>query len=99
MPRRPDITKLPLDEVWKLPPLTIEQVMGLPVSCPLAHAARACDIGRNTALDMAAVGVLTYMGRTATIHRVGREWRVALPDLLRVLGINDPIQQPSQVSA
>lgn len=98
MPRRQvDLTDVSLADAWRLPPLTIEQVRGLPVSCPLPFAARACDIGRTRALEMARQGALEYMGRKVPVRKVGKRLKVALPDLLAALGV--PMDPPADPAA
>jgi excisionase family DNA binding protein len=69
--------------------MSMEELLGLPVSFGLAVAAKALGIGRNKAYEMVADGTFPIPA-----HRYRREFRVHRPDLFRHLGL-----QPDMVAA
>jgi hypothetical protein len=70
-------------------PMTMEELLALPVSFGLPVAARALGIGKNMAYEMAAAdGAITDGGALpCPVHRYRNEYRVTRPDLFRALGL------------
>lgn len=63
-------------------PMTMEELLTLPVSFGLPVAARALGIGRNKAYELAAEGKFP-----CPVRLLRHEWRVTRPDLFRALGL------------
>ena len=63
-------------------PMTMEELLALPVSFGLPVAAKAMGIGRNKAYEMVGDGTFPIPW-----HRYRREFRVHRPDLFRHLGL------------
>jgi hypothetical protein len=78
-------------------PMTMEELLALPVSVNLPTAARALGIGKNKAYEMAATGALTDGGEMpCPVRRLRNEYRVTRPDLFRALGLPpDLIARPA----
>lgn len=69
-------------------PMTMEELLALPVSFGLPVAARALGIGKNMAYEMAAAGALTDGDALpCPVRRYRNEYRVTRPDLFRALGL------------
>jgi len=56
------------------------ELVGLPPTLTVEHAARLCGIGRNAAYEAVAAGELPAL-------RIGRRWVVPTVPLLRMLGV------------
>lgn len=63
-------------------PMTMEELLALPVSFGLPVAARALRIGRNKAYEMVAEGTFPI-----PVHPLRHEFRCHRPDLFRYLGL------------
>jgi len=63
-------------------PLTIDEVLALPVSVDLVTAARCFGIGRTLAHELARAGEFP-----CNVLRLGAKYRVTRAELLRALGI------------
>jgi hypothetical protein len=75
------------------PPMTMEELLALPVVIELRVAARAVGIGRNKAYEYAAAG--QFPGDPPLpVQKYGGEWRVTRPNLFRHLGLD-----PAMVAA
>jgi hypothetical protein len=68
-------------------PMTMEELLALPVSFGLPVAARALGIGKNMAYEMAAAGALDGEALPCPVRRYRNEYRVTRPDLVRALGL------------
>jgi hypothetical protein len=68
-------------------PMTMEELLALPVSFGLPVAARALGIGKNMAYEMAAAGALDGEALPCPVRRYRNEYRVTRPDLFRALGL------------
>ena len=77
------------DDRWRLPQLSVAEVLALPPSVDLVYAARAVGIGRSAAYQQAAAGGLDYGEDQVPVQRVAGSWRVRRADLIRVLGITE----------
>jgi hypothetical protein len=65
-----------------MPPLTFAELHALPTVVDLMTAARALDIGRTTAYQLAKAGEFPVR-----IIRVGTAYHVPTAELLKVLGV------------
>jgi hypothetical protein len=64
--------------------MTVEEILGLPVSTDIATTARALGIGRTTAHELARKGNFPCQ-----LIKVGGQYRVPRAELLRMLCIED----------
>jgi hypothetical protein len=77
-----------------MPPLTFDELHALPTVVNLMTAARALDIGRTTAYQLAKAGQFPVR-----IIRVGTAYHVPTAELLKVLGVALTTQtDPPEVS-
>jgi predicted DNA-binding transcriptional regulator AlpA len=82
-----------------LPPMTMEELIALPVAVDLRTAARALGITESRAYELARTGEFPV-----PVKRYGREWRVSRASILRELDL-DPLMvasdliRPSEVRA
>lgn len=70
-------------------PLTVDEVLALPVSVDLVTAARCFGIGRTLAHELARKGEFP-----CEVLRLGVKYRVTRAELLRALGISSPSDAP-----
>lgn len=63
--------------------MSMEELLGLPVSFTVPVAARALGIGESNAYTMAAAGTFPY-----PVLRFGQQYRVTRPELFRALGLD-----------
>lgn len=75
----------------ELRPLTVEEVISLPVTVDLMTTARALGISKTVAYNLARIGQYPV-----PLYRVGTRYRCLRSELLAYLGIADPtaVQQP-----
>ena len=73
------------EEIWKLPPLTPDQVRRLPVTFGLAYAGRAWDLSKARAYELVRQG--QFPCRVAQLGPRG--YRVLLVDLMQSLRMID----------
>jgi hypothetical protein len=76
-----------------LPPMTIEELLALPVSVDLETAGRAFGFGRTKSHELARTGEFP-----CEVKRFGNRYRVLRADLLPALGI-DPATTAGQRAA
>ena len=82
------------DDVWKLPPLTADQVRALPAVVPLPYVARAWQLGESMAYRMARAGTLPCK----VIKLGARGWVATRADLMKSLGIEE-VAGPAEPAA
>lgn len=68
-------------------PLTVEEVLNLPVSVDLVTAGRCFGIGRTKSHELARNGEFP-----CKVMRLGNKYRVTRADLLRELGISAAVE-------
>jgi len=68
--------------------LTTAEVLSLPAMVPLDDSNRAIHCGRTLGYALAKAG-----DYPVPVHRLGNQYRVARADLLRFLGIEEPLTQ------
>lgn len=66
-----------------LPQMTMDELFALPVGFSLTTAARALDLGKSSAYEMAAAGNFP-----CPVQRYGGQFRVSRPNLFRALGLD-----------
>ncbi|MFE4692933.1 helix-turn-helix domain-containing protein [Streptomyces sp. NPDC056749] len=76
-------------EVPREDDMTIEEALALPVAVKFDDSNRALGLGRTTAYELARRGEYPL-----PLMRLGRNYRVRRSDILRFLGIEDPIAAP-----
>jgi Helix-turn-helix domain len=77
-----------------MPPLTFDELHALPTVVDLMTAARALDIGRTTAYQLAKAGEFPVR-----IIRVGTAYHVPTAELLKLLGVGPtPQTDPPEAS-
>lgn len=85
-------------DIWRIPPLTADQVRALPAVFPLAYAARAWGMGYARAVKGAKLAVDGKPDALPfRVFRLGaRRYTVRRADLMESLGIED---RPTSVAA
>jgi len=74
-----------------LPPMTMEELIALPVAVDLRTAARALGITESRAYELARSGEFPV-----PLRRYGREWRASRASILRELDL-DPLMVVSDL--
>ena len=94
-PRPEPVTRTRHDEIKlearmaTVEPMSMEELLALPVSFGIRTAARALGLGQRKAYELAAAGEFP-----CPVRRDGQEYRVTRPDLFRHLGLD-----PAMVAA
>jgi hypothetical protein len=84
MMRGTDHTETGTVRVKQRQPMTMDELLALPVSVGIRDAARALGIGQSTAYEQAATGMLAGV----PVKRLGAGYRVNRADLFRELGLD-----------
>jgi hypothetical protein len=72
-----------------LPPMTMDELLALPVAVDLKTAARALGIVPNRAYELVALGTFP-----CPVKRYGREWRVSRASIFRELDLDPAMTAP-----
>jgi Helix-turn-helix domain len=81
--------------VNKQEPMTMNELLALPVSVRIPDAARALGIGKSTAYEQAATGTLSGV----PVKRLGAGYRVNRADLFRELGLDPAMVRAPEADA
>ncbi len=84
------------------PGMTMEELLGLPVSFGIRRAAAALGLGESKAYEYAAAGEIPgsppYYA-SVPVRKYGQEYRVTRPDLFRALGLDPGLVRAPEAEA
>jgi hypothetical protein len=76
-------------------PMTMDELLALPVSVGIKDAARALGVGQSVAYEQAATGMLSGV----PVKRLGAGYRVNRADLFRELGLDPAMVRAPEADA